>query len=148
MATVDTGDAVLLPISTAFTPEGRQAQWLHTSRRPLLFPLLGFHGLNMLFYLLCLRFLFILIPSRAHHFLFRRSLKFMSNWRMIVFHVDLAAAAHQRGSAKGLRTCPTPPTASQLSRLSHTNVNQPKVCTRAPHSPPHLSCLGCHRVPH
>ena len=69
-ATVDAGDAVLLPISTAFSPEGRQAQWRHPSRQPLLFPLFVFHSLNILFYFLCLKFLLILIPSLAHHVLF------------------------------------------------------------------------------
>lgn len=38
MTAIDTGDAILLPISTAFIPEGMQAQWIHTSDSLGFFP--------------------------------------------------------------------------------------------------------------
>ena len=47
--TVDRVDAILSPVSRAFTPEGIQAQWIHI-RQPLLFPLFSFQGLNILFF--------------------------------------------------------------------------------------------------
>ena len=66
-------------------------------RQPWLFSLFSFHGLNILFYFLRLKFLFILIPSLAHHFLFCHFfyLKFIFNWRMFALHIELASATHQ-----------------------------------------------------